>query len=329
MTRPASVVQPIRVGVSACLLGREVRWDGGHKRDEFLARVLGRHVEWVPVCPEVELGLGVPREPIQLEGDPEGPRLIAPGTGRDLTETMAGFAERRLTELARLDLSGYVLKKNSPSCGKAGVPVHGRKGLRSRRGTGVFAAALMARFPLLPVEEEDRLHDPARRANFVERVFGYARWRRTLAAGMTHRRLVAFHTAHELLLLAHAPAAYRRLGVLVANTKRRPLPAVAADYGVAFMRALGAPATPSRHANVLARMLGHLTDRIDAHERRELTRMITEYRRNRVQLVAPLTLFGHHVRRLRVASLARQVYLEPYPRELMLTLAPRRSPRAR
>src|ERR1051326_8262342 len=188
MTRRAAVVQPIRIGVSACLLGQEVRWDGGHKRDPFLTDLLGPHVEWVPVCPEVELGLGVPREPIRLEGNPERPRLIAPGTGRDLTETMAGFARRRLTELARLDLSGYVLKKNSPSCGKARVPVHGRNGLRSRRGTGLFATALIARFPLLPVEEEDRLHDPARRAHFVERVFGYARWRRALAAGMTRDR---------------------------------------------------------------------------------------------------------------------------------------------
>src|SRR5207244_9302051 len=168
---------PLRLGISACLLGHEVRYDGGHKRDPFLAETLGRFVEWGPVCPEVEVGLGVPREPIRLEGDPARPRLIAPGSSRDLTETMARFAHRRVAELARLELSGYVLKKDSPSCGKARVPVHGPKGLRSRRGTGLFAGALMERFPLLPVEEEGRLQDPVHRENFLERVFAYARWR--------------------------------------------------------------------------------------------------------------------------------------------------------
>ena len=235
---------PLRLGISACLLGQEVRWDGGHKRDPFLAETLGRFVEWVPVCPEVELGLGVPREPIRLEGDAAAPRLVAAKSRRDLTRAMTRLARARAAELARLDLVGYVFKKDSPSCGMERVRVHGG-GRPRRRGTGLFARALMERLPLLPVEEEGRLGDAALRASFVERVFAHARWKGALAAGMTRARLAAFHAAHERLLLANHPAACRRLGALVANAGKRPLRAVVADYGAGFMEALRTQAPPS------------------------------------------------------------------------------------
>src|SRR5947208_30093 len=185
---------PLRLGISACLLGQAVRYDGGHKRDPFLAETLGRFVEWVPVCPEVELGLGVPREPIRLEGDAAAPRLVAASSRRDLTRAMTRLARARAAELARLDLVGYVFKKDSPSCGMERVRVHGG-GRPLRRGTGLFARALMERLPLLPVEEEGRLRDAALRASFIERVFAYARWKGALAAGMTRRRRAAFRPA--------------------------------------------------------------------------------------------------------------------------------------
>src|SRR5438067_3023412 len=236
---------PLRLGISACLLGQAVRYDGGHKRDPFLAETLGRFVEWVPVCPEVELGLGVPREPIRLEGDPAAPRLVAASSRRDLTRAMTRLARARAAELARLDLVGYVFKKDSPSCGMERVRVHGG-GRPRRRGTGLFARALMERLPLLPVEEEGRLGDAALRASFVERVFAHARWKGALAAGMTRARLAAFHAAHERLLLANHPAACRRLGALVANAGKRPLRAVVADYGAGFMEALRTQAPPTR-----------------------------------------------------------------------------------
>jgi uncharacterized protein YbgA (DUF1722 family)/uncharacterized protein YbbK (DUF523 family) len=309
---------PVRLGISACLLGREVRWDGGHRRDPFLTDLLGRFAEWVPVCPELELGLGVPREPIRLVGDPAHPRLVAPGSGRDLTDAMARWARRRAGELARLDLSGYVLKRDSPSCGMARVPVHGGRGAPRRRGVGAFARPLMERLPLLPVEEEGRLHDAALRESFVERVFAYDRWRRAVREGMTRGRLVAFHTAHKLLLLAHAPDAYRRLGRIVAGAKRRPLGRVVSDYGTGLMRALAVPATPPRHANVLEHMTGWLSPGLDRGSRADLVGMIADYRRGLVPLVVPLTLVRHHVRRLGVAYLAAQTYLEPHPTELML-----------
>jgi uncharacterized protein YbgA (DUF1722 family)/uncharacterized protein YbbK (DUF523 family) len=295
-----------------------VRYDGGHKRDAFLTDTLGRYVEWVPVCPEVELGLGIPRPAIRLEGDPDDPHLVDPGSGADHTQAMKRLARARVAQLAGQDLSGYVLKKSSPSCGMERVKVHGRAGAPSRRGTGIFAQALMARLPLLPVEEEGRLQDPALRENFIERAFAYARWKAALAAGMTRRRLVAFHTAHELLLMAHDPAAYRRLGALVANAKQRPLGKVVTQYGTAFMQALRARATPRRHANVLEHVLGYVSGRLAREERRALAQAMADYRRGLVPLVVPLTLLGRHVRRLGVKRLLGQVYLDPHPKELML-----------
>src|SRR2546428_2767598 len=240
--RSSRPTAPLRLGISACLLGQAVRYDGGHKRDPFLAATLGRFVEWVAVCPEERLALGRPREPTRLEGDPAAPRLGAANSRRDLTRAMTRFARARAAELARLDLVGYVFKKASPSCGLERVRVHGDGGRSRRRGTGLFARAVMARLPLLPVEEEGRLRDASLRASFVARVLAYARWKAALAAGMTGAPLAAFHAAHELALRAHDPAACRRLGALVANAGKRPLRAVVADYGAGFMEALRTPA---------------------------------------------------------------------------------------
>jgi uncharacterized protein YbgA (DUF1722 family)/uncharacterized protein YbbK (DUF523 family) len=308
---------PLRLGISTCLLGHEVRYDGGHKRDPFLTDTLGQWVEWVAVCPEVEIGLGIPRESIRLEGTAANPRLVAPKSGADHTDAMTRFARARVEQLAALDLVGYVLKKDSPSCGMERVRVHGRRAV-ARNGVGMFARALMTRLPLLPVEEEGRLHDPGLRENFIERVFAYARWKEALAAGMTRARLVAFHTAHKMLLMAHDPEAYRRLGRMVARTRERPLGELVADYGAGFMAALRTLATPGRHANVLEHMLGYLSDDLPSAERQELVGLIRDHRRGLVPLVVPLTLVKHHVSRLGVEYLAGQVYLDPHPKELML-----------
>ena len=308
----------LRVGISACLLGQEVRYDGGHKRDPFLVDTLGQFVEWVPVCPEVELGLGIPRESVRLEGAPDAPRLVAMKTRVDHTTAMARFARARVDALAEQELVGYVLKKDSPSCGMERVRVYGDGGPPARTGTGAFARVLMTRLPLLPVEEEGRLHDPRLRENFVERLFAYARWRAFVSGKPTRGGLVAFHTAHKLALLAHDPAAYRRLGALVARAKGRPLRDVLADYGAGFMTALRTLATPARHANVLEHMLGYCSDALDASARREVVDVIADHRRGLVPLVVPLTLLKHHVRRLGIDYLSGQTYLDPHPKELML-----------
>jgi uncharacterized protein YbbK (DUF523 family)/uncharacterized protein YbgA (DUF1722 family) len=301
----------VRIGVSACLLGERVRWDGGHKRNAFLIETLAPHVEWVPVCPEVELGLGIPREPLRLEGDVDQPRLVAPGSGTDHTLAMRRLARSRADELARLDLAGYVLKTRSPSCGLERVPVHAGRRRPERRGTGLFARALLDRLPLLPVEEEEGLADADRRQQFLERVLAYARWKEVSAGGMTRARLLEFHAAHELLLLAHDPAASRQLGALVAEAGRRPSRRMLAAYAAVFMQALSQRPTPPRHATVLDRVLRDLSCALSAGERKELASSIAAYRRGRVPLAVPKTLVREHARRLGFFDLLAQAYLNP------------------
>jgi uncharacterized protein YbgA (DUF1722 family)/uncharacterized protein YbbK (DUF523 family) len=309
---------PVRVGISSCLLGEAVRFDGGHKHDRFLTDQLGPFVEWVPVCPELELGMGVPREAVNLRRDGDRLRMVGTQSGRDWTEAMEAFAARRVRALAKLELCGYVLKKDSPSCGMERVRVREPSGLARRDGRGLFAAALLAAEPALPVEEEGRLNDAVLRENWIERVFAYRRLRSLLAGRFSVGRLVAFHTAHKLQLLAHSTEAYRRLGRLVAGAKRAERAALERRYALEFMAALAVRATPRRHVNVLEHCLGHFRGRLDAGARAALARQIADYRSGLVPLVVPLTLLRHYVERLGIGYLAGQVYLEPHPKELML-----------
>jgi uncharacterized protein YbgA (DUF1722 family)/uncharacterized protein YbbK (DUF523 family) len=309
----------IRIGVSACLLGQEVRFDGGHKRNDFLTGTLGDFVEFVAVCPEVDIGLGIPRESLRLvRGDDGAVRMVANKSGADVTEAMNAYAERRATALEREDLSGYVLKKDSPSCGMARVRIYGRAGMPMRDGRGLFAEALIRRLPDLPVEEEGRLNDPSLRENFIERVFAYHRMRALFTGRWTAGGLVAFHTAHKLTLMAHSPRAYAELGRLVADSRHIERDGLRVRYAAEFMAAMKKLATPARHVNVMQHIAGYLRDGCDADSRRELMEAIDEYRRAMVPLVVPLTLIRHWVRRFDIAYLKGQTYLEPHPRELML-----------
>jgi uncharacterized protein YbgA (DUF1722 family)/uncharacterized protein YbbK (DUF523 family) len=306
-----------RLGISACLLGQQVRYDGGHKQDYFLTQTFAQFVDWVPVCPEIEVGMGVPRESVRLVGSIDDPKMIAERSGKDWTAAMKEFAARRIHELAALNLSGYVFKKDSPSCGVERVRVYGTSNAPARRGRGLFAAALMSGLPLLPVEEEGRLNDPGLRENFIERVFAYDRWR---AAERTKSRsgLVAFHTVHKYLLLAHSERHYRGLGKLVAGLKEKSLGEVYEQYGRGFMTALAAHASPKRHANVLDHMMGYFSDELSAAERRELVEIIRDYRLQLIPLIVPVTLIHHYVKKYGVEYLKNQVYLAPSPKELML-----------
>jgi uncharacterized protein YbgA (DUF1722 family)/uncharacterized protein YbbK (DUF523 family) len=307
-----------KLGISACLLGQKVRYDGGHKRDYFLTETFGRYVEWVPVCPELEVGMGVPRESVHLVGTQEQPRMIAERSGKDWTAEITHFAAKRVKSLKALGLSGYVFKKDSPSCGIERVRLHNNTGIPNRAGRGLFAGAVMRELPLLPVEEEGRLNDPVLRENFIERVFAYHRWQQLTMARKSVRSLIAFHTSHKFLLLAHGVQHYQRLGRMVAEAKKKPIGEAYENYGRIFMEALAVHANAKNHGNVLEHMVGYFSQQLSAAERRELVELIADFRRQLIPLVVPLTLIRHYVKKYDVTYLQEQVYLEPSPKELML-----------
>jgi uncharacterized protein YbgA (DUF1722 family)/uncharacterized protein YbbK (DUF523 family) len=312
--------EKIRVGVSACLLGAKVRYDGEHKRNPFLVDELAPYVEWVPICPELDVGMGVPRESVRLvRGRGALVRMLGNRSGEDWTQRMNDYAEERVRALE--GLSAYVLKSKSPSCGMERVKLYASDAPGApapREGVGLFAAALRRRWPNLPVEEEGRLEDARLRESFIERLFAYHRLQQLWQRAWTVGDLVAFHTGHKMVLLAHDEEGYRALGRLVARAKRLPRARLQADYERGFMSALAALASRSRHTNVLMHMLGHLRGPVDERDRAELLALIKDYRRGLVPLIVPVTLLRHHVSRTQIAYLAGQIYLEPHPKELML-----------
>jgi uncharacterized protein YbgA (DUF1722 family)/uncharacterized protein YbbK (DUF523 family) len=318
--QPACFEEPtIRLGVSTCLLGEQVRYDGGHKLDRFLVNILGEFVDWVPVCPEVEIGLPIPRESLRLVGDPEAPRLVAPKSGRDHTETMQAWARERLEQLAAVKLHGFIFKKNSPSSGLFRVRVYDQNGMPQRVGTGIFPREVMRRFPLLPLEEEGRLHDMRLRENFIERIFVYYRWTCLLEENPTPAGLVQFHTAHKLNLMAHSPSHYQQMGRLVAQAGSLPWAELAETYGRSLMEGLKVLGTPGKHTNVLQHLMGFLKDVLSKEDKAELLGLIEDYRKGLLPLIVPLTLLKHHLHRHPVPDwVHQQAYLNPYPKELML-----------
>ena len=310
---------PVRIGISSCLLGNEVRYDGGHKHDRFLTGTMGQYFEWVPACPEVEIGLGIPRPTLRLERHGDEIRMVMPKTEQDHTATMRKYSKQRARQLAEEDLSGYVLKSRSPSCGMERVKVFTKDGTGgAKTGRGLFAEALLERYPLLPVEEEGRLNDPRIRENWITRVFAYRRLQNLWKPRWSIGDLVRFHTAHKYLLLAHSEKDYRALGPLVAAAKSVPRDELKDSYENQFMSALKHIATPTKHTNVLQHMLGFFKRDLDSDTRAELQMHVEDYRSGRTPLVVPLTLIAHYVRILEVEYLQDQVYLQPHPRELAL-----------
>lgn len=318
MSNEGPTHRPIRIGISSCLLGEAVRFDGGHKRDRFLTGTFGPFVEWVPVCPEVECGLGTPRESMRLMRTDNDVRLLTVKTGVDLTDRLATYAQRRIAELASEDLCGYVLKKDSPSCGLERVKVYDAHRVPAKSGRGIFAARLIERFADLPVEEEGRLSDPRLRENFVERVFAYWRLRGLFSGTWDVGALVHFHTAHKLILMAHSQDAYQQLGRLVAGARTVIRKDLEPQYTKTFMSALAMIATPRHHTNVLQHIAGFFKDRLDRDSKADLAAAIEDYRRELVPLIVPITILRHYVRVHKIAYLAGQLYLEPHPKELML-----------
>ena len=308
----------IRIGISACLLGENVRYDGGHKWDRYLTDTLGQYVDYVPVCPEVECGLGIPREAMRLKGDPAAPRLVTVRSGVDLTDRMLAWARDRVNALEAENLCGFIFKKDSPSSGMERVKVYDDGGMPQKKGVGMFARAFMDHFPLIPVEEEGRLHDPKLRENFIEQIFALKRWRETLAAGKTLGNLVAFHTKNKLLLLSHSPTHYRTLGKMAAEGKGTPADALFAAYEAGLLEALRLKTTPKKHVNVLQHMMGYFKKDLTPDEKQEILEVLDQYRNDYVPLIVPVTLLNHYVRKYDQAYLKEQNYLRPHPAALKL-----------
>jgi uncharacterized protein YbgA (DUF1722 family)/uncharacterized protein YbbK (DUF523 family) len=308
----------IRLGISTCLLGQPVRYDGGHKLDRFLTETLGQYVDYVPVCPEVECGMPVPRESMHLEGDIESPHLVTIKSGIDKTDQMLNWAEKRILELEKERLMGFIFKSDSPSSGMERVKVYQEKGMAVRKGIGLFARLFMEHFPLLPVEEEGRLHDPELRENFIERVFAVARWRELLDGNKGIGALVEFHAKHKLLILAHSARHYQEMGKLVAGAKKIPFQKLLEDYQKQFMEALKLRATAKKNTNVLMHMAGYFKNKLSSDEKAELLEIIELYRKELVPLIVPITLVNHYVRKYDQPYLKSQLYLNPHPIEMRL-----------
>ncbi|WP_115718718.1 YbgA family protein [Gallaecimonas mangrovi] len=308
----------IPVGVSSCVLGEKVRFDGGHKLSRFIADELGRHFRFVAICPEMAIGMGTPRPTIRLVGHPDRPRVQ--GTkdlALDVTDQLNAFTQQTLPKLA--NLCGYILCAKSPTCGMERVRVYRENGDGlGKVGVGVYAKALMAFYPNLPVEEDGRLHDPLLRENFVMRVMAYHQWQQLKAKGLTTSDLMAFHRQHKFLLLAHNQPLYRQLGPLIASASKDDVMAVAEQYIGRFMAALKHPASKKDHANTLMHLQGFFKKVLSGAEKQELASLIDDYRQGLVPLMAPLTLINHHLRLHPVPYLAEQSYLHPYPADLKL-----------
>lgn len=308
---------PIKIGVSACLLGERVRYDGGHKHDRYITDILGKFFSFVPVCPEVECGMPIPRESMRLEGDIRHPRLVTNKTRVDKTDMMLSFCQAKVKALEKEDLCGFIFKKDSPSSGLFRVKVY-HEGMPSKSGSGLFAAAVADHFPHLPLEEEGRLNDAGIRENFIERVFCYRRWKDLLAEHPDLGKLVEFHTRHKLLIMSHSNECYREMGALVAHGKERNFADLMECYGDMFMSALELQATVKKNSNVLMHIVGYFKRDLSAAEKQELLEIIGRYHDGLVPLVVPITLLTHYINKYDKVYLKQQFYLAPHPAELML-----------
>jgi uncharacterized protein YbgA (DUF1722 family)/uncharacterized protein YbbK (DUF523 family) len=308
----------IKLGISSCLLGENIRYDGGHKLDRFLKDTLGAYVDYVPVCPEVECGLGVPRESMHLEGETDNPRLVTTHSKQDRTGLLVDWARKRIVELEAENLCGFIFKRNSPTSGMERVKVYNEKGMAVKTGLGIFARIFMEHFPLLPVEDEGRLHDPMLRENFIERIFALKRWRELLSQKTSRGNLVDFHTKHKLLILAHSSKHYQRMGKLVAAQKSFALQYIYDQYETLLMESLKLKTTPKKHTNVLQHMMGYFKEQLSADEKKELLEVIDHYREGYLPLIVSVTVINHYVRKYDQPYLKEQIYLNPHPLELQL-----------
>ena len=315
------MVDKLRVGISSCILGNPVRWNAGHKMDKYLTHTLGQFVDYVPVCPEVEVGLGVPRESMRLVGDPEKPRLITFKSKTDHTDRMVRWARKRVRELEKENLCGFIFKSDSPSSGMIRVKVYTDKGMPHKVGVGIFAREFMHQFPSIPVEDDGRLNNPQIRENFIQQIFTMQRWRDINTGRRTMGNLVAFHTRNKLLLLSHSQKHYRLMGKLVAQGKQLPIGELYNQYQDLLLETLKLKTTIKKNINVLQHLMGYFKKQLSTDEKQELLETFDHFRRQQVPLIVPITLINHYVRKYQQPYLKDQTYLHPHPLELKLRIS--------
>ncbi|MGR9114132.1 MAG: YbgA family protein [Gammaproteobacteria bacterium] len=304
----------IPVGISSCLLGQQVRYDGGHKSNDYIRQTLGEYFEFIPFCPEVESGMSIPRPPVQLRYTDRGIRCVgAKDHSIDVTDQLNTCSERQRHWLQ--GLCGYILKKDSPSCGMARVKIY-KNDYADRVGTGLFAQFLKENFPLLPLEEEGRLGDPHLRENFIQRVYVLYRWQRLCAESVTPNHLTRFHSQHKLIAMSHDQNQAHELGRLAASADKTNIQRVMAQYSLNLMQSLKKIATRGNHVNVLQHIQGYLKKNLDADDKAELSETIERYRLGIVPLIVPITLLKHHFRKQPNPFIEQSYYMSPYPEEL-------------
>lgn len=309
----------IRIGISKCLLGEKVRYDGQHKRDSYLVDTLGQFVEWVPVCPEVECGLPIPRKSMHLEGKEDDLRLVATKSKEDHTDKMGKYIDQKVPELINEGLSGFIFKKSSPSSGLHDAKYYTTAGMPYGRGPGLFAKAVIEAMPLLPCEDEGRMHDSKIRENFIERIFIMHRWNNMLSQeNAKFTDLIEFHKHHKLILMAHSPKLLKDLGHIISNGKAEGFDKISAKYLATLMECLKLQTTVKKNVNVLQHIMGYFKKELDHDEKEELLEIIDEYHKGLIPLVVPITLLQHYVRKYKSEYLKEQLYLHPFPDELML-----------
>ena len=310
----------IKIGVSSCLLGEKVRWNGDHKQNLFVRDVLGNYFEYISICPEMEIGMGVPRETVALYGSLENPKLISKKNRIDWTEEMKRFSKEKIKFLAEQNLSGYIFKSKSPSCGIGRIPVYSvDEPGKARHGSGMFSSEFMQAFPLVPVEDEGRLYDQRLKENFIVKVFSFYRLKKSLLNKNSKlKNLVEFHTQHKFLILAHSRTHYQALGRIVAESKKNPWDKVLTDYIFLFMEAFSYKSTNKKNIDVLLHMMGFFKKLIPTVDKKDILDSIEDYRKELVPLIVPITLIRHYVKKYDVTYLKDQLYLSPHPKELML-----------
>jgi uncharacterized protein YbgA (DUF1722 family)/uncharacterized protein YbbK (DUF523 family) len=309
---------PIKIGISACLLGEKVRWDGGHKKDRYITDILGNYFTFIPVCPEIEVGMGTPRESVRLVGDVSSPNMIGNKSGEDWSDRMRTHVSKRTVQLKKYRFSGFILKKDSPSCGMERVRVYQSNGIPIKDGQGFFGGAVVNHFNNLPIEEEGRLNDPALRENFIVRVFAYSDVQSIFNSTLDRGKVVKFHSKYKYLLLAHSPKHYKILGQLVAKINRYKPENFKEKYVAIFMEALNQKSTVKKNVNVIQHIMGYLKKYLDAGPKSDIINVIEDYRNGIIPLIVPLTLIKHYVDMNNLEYIKNQVYLNPHPKELML-----------